>query len=144
MSATTHNHLSSETSWRDRFAIGAKQLRPTVRGLRLASGLILLTFVVTHLANHALGLVSLATMEFDRLAFPAVWRHPLVTGLMIGAVLVHLALALHAIYARRRLRMPPAEAAQLLLGLAIPPLLLIHILGMRGLHQIYGLDDTYS
>ncbi len=144
MSATTHNHLASAPSWRDRVAAAARKWRPTVRGLRLASGLIMLTFVATHLANHALGLVSLATMEFARLAFLAVWRHPLGTALIVGAVLVHLALALYALYARRRLRMPPAEAVQLLLGLAIPPLLLIHILGTRGLHQIYGLDDTYS
>ena len=33
------------------------------RRLRLASGLVLFSYVVTHLVNHSLGIVSLAAME---------------------------------------------------------------------------------
>ncbi len=34
-----------------------------VRRLRLWSGLILFTYLTTHFANHALGLISLRAME---------------------------------------------------------------------------------
>ena len=144
MAEITRNSLLSRHAWVTHLAAKVRAWRPTVRGLRQGSGLILLAFVVTHLANHALGLISLVTMESGRLYFLAFWRNPVVESIVIGAVLVHVVLALYAVYARRRLRMPLAEGAQLLLGLAIPPLLLIHILATRGLHQIYGLDDTYT
>ena len=36
--------------------------------LRLASGLVLLTFAATHFLNHALGLMSLEAMQGMRLA----------------------------------------------------------------------------
>ncbi|MEE4235252.1 MAG: adenylate/guanylate cyclase domain-containing protein, partial [Anderseniella sp.] len=38
----------------------------TVRNVRLVSGLVLFAFVTAHLANHALGLVSLEVMEAFR------------------------------------------------------------------------------
>jgi adenylate cyclase len=44
------------------------------RAVRLATGLILLTYVATHLLNHALGLVSLAAAESGRELFLAFWR----------------------------------------------------------------------
>src|SRR2546427_10523723 len=40
--------------------------------------------------------------------------------------------------------MPLWEAAQLALGLAIPPLLVTHIVGTRIAWQIYGVEDAYS
>ncbi len=36
---------------------------PTFRDLRLGSGLVLFVYVATHLANHALGLASVALAE---------------------------------------------------------------------------------
>jgi adenylate cyclase len=57
---------------------------------------------------------------------------------------VHLGLAFWSLYWRRSLRMPAWEAAQLIVGLLIPPLLAIHIIGTRLVHAIYGTDDTYT
>ena len=51
-----------------------------LRNARLASGLVLMVFVVTHLANHALNLISLETAEAGRHVFLAVWRNPLGDG----------------------------------------------------------------
>ena len=93
-----------------------------VRQARLASGLILLTYLVTHFLNHALGLVSVAAMESGRLWFLLLWRNPLVSVILYGAVSTHFALALWSLYQRRTLRMPFWEALQLTAGLAIPPL----------------------
>jgi adenylate cyclase len=48
----------------------------SARRVRLASGLVLFAYVTTHLANHALGLVSLDAMEAGRVYFLALWRAP--------------------------------------------------------------------
>src|SRR6266487_837060 len=77
--------------------------------LRLASGLVLFGYVTTHLLNHALGLVSVEAAEAGRTWFVAVWRHPIGTVLLYSSLTCHLALALHAVFARRHLRLPHWE-----------------------------------
>ena len=116
----------------------------SARRVRLASGLVLFAYVTTHLANHALGLVSLETMEAGRVYFLALWRSPLGSLVLYSALTSHVALAFWALYQRRTLRMPLWEAAQLTLGLAIPPLLVSHIVGTRLAWQLYGVEDAYS
>ncbi len=114
------------------------------RRLRLITGLILLTYLTTHLLNHALGLISLQTMEAGRSWFVAFWRNPLATAALYGAFLVHFILALWSIYQRHHLRMPLWEALQLTLGLCIPLLLAVHFAGTRLANEWYGVEDTYS
>ena len=63
---------------------------------------------------------------------------------LYGSLVIHLGLAFWSIYRRRSLRMPAWEAAQLIVGLLIPPLLAIHVIGTRLVHAIYGTDDTYT
>ncbi len=123
---------------------GNLQIPITKRGLRLGSGLILFAFVVTHLANHALGLISLEAMELGRKYFLLLWRNPVGTMLFVGALLVHMVFALYAVYSRRRLKISIGEALQLILGFAAPVLLVIHLLGTRAAVQLYGTDDTYA
>ncbi|MDF1722730.1 MAG: adenylate/guanylate cyclase domain-containing protein [Minwuia sp.] len=116
-----------------------------VNRARLISGLILFAFVATHLLNHALGIISLPAMEAGREIFILVWRAPLMTVVLIAATVVHMALALFAVYRRRIWRgISLAEVIQLVTGFALPPLLVVHVLANRGLHDIYGLDDTYA
>ena len=112
--------------------------------LRLASGLVLFAFALTHFLNHALGIWSVGLMEAVQDWRTAVWGSAPGTVLLAGAFLVHVALALWKTARRRTLRMPPAEAAQLVLGLAIPLLLAKHVVGTAGLEAIAGVDDTYT
>jgi adenylate cyclase len=102
------------------------------------------TYVSLHLANHALGLVSLEAMDAGRVYFLALWRSPLGSLVLYSAWTAHVTLAFWSLYRRRTLRMPFWEAAQLALGLAIPPLLASHIVGTRLTWQAYGVEDAYS
>jgi adenylate cyclase len=111
--------------------------------LRLASGLVLMTFVASHLVNHALGIHSLQAMEAGRVVFVGVWRSWPGTALLYGALLTHLVLVVHKLYRRRSLKMPAWEIVQIALGLLIPFWLVVHIVGTRGMHQIAGVDDDY-
>ncbi|HLN85107.1 MAG TPA: adenylate/guanylate cyclase domain-containing protein, partial [Candidatus Limnocylindrales bacterium] len=115
-----------------------------VRRTRLVTGLILLSYLSTHLLNHSLGLISLDAMEWGRQWFLMLWRNPVGTLALYGALLTHLSLAFWALYQRRHLRMALAELLQLLFGLTIPVLLSIHIVGTRLNHELFGVDDSYT
>jgi len=114
------------------------------RRWRIVTGFILLTYLSTHFLNHAAALISLEAVEAGRDAFLLIWRNPLGTTLLYGALLIHFGLALYALYARRRLAdLSVSEWVQLLLGLTVPFLLAKHALGTRMLHEFYGVEDNY-
>ena len=115
-----------------------------IRRTRLITGLILLTYLTTHLLNHSLGLISLDAMEAGRAWFLALWRNPVGTTALYASLLIHFGLALWAIYQRHHLRMPLWEALQLTLGLCIPPLLAVHFVGTRLTYEWYGVEDSYA
>jgi adenylate cyclase len=120
------------------------QAKAIVRRARLVTGLTLFAYLLTHYLNHAAGLISLDAMEAGRTAFLLLWRNWPMTLLFYAAILVHLGLAYWAIYQRRSLRMAPWEAAQLLLGLAVPPLIVTHAIGTRLNAALFGTNDSYS
>ena len=104
----------------------------------------LFVFVASHLLNHALGIISLATMEAGREVFLAVWRNPVGSIVLIASLLIHFGLVLYTMFRRRTLRMPVREALQIVAGLAIPPLLAVHVIGTWGLNQNFGVTDLYA
>ena len=112
-----------------------------IRRTRIVTGLVLFTYLTTHLLNHSLGLISLDAMEAGRQWFLALWRNPLITTLLYGSLLTHFTLALYALYQRRHLRIPFWEALQLTLGLCIPLLLAVHFVGTRMAYEWYGVED---
>ena len=115
-----------------------------IRRARIVTGLVLFTYLTTHLINHSLGLISLDAMEAGREWFLALWRNPLSTALLYGSLLTHFTLALYALYQRRHLRIPFWEALQLTLGLCIPLLLAVHFVGTRMAYEWYGVEDLYA
>jgi len=117
---------------------------PLLGRLRLATGLVLFFYVLTHNLNHALGLVSLAAMDVGRIPFLAFWRFPPIEWLFFLSIVTHFVLGLRALYNRHSFKMPFAEGTQLVLGLSIPPLLTLHFLGTVVAHKVFGLDDAYE
>jgi adenylate cyclase len=115
-----------------------------IRPLRLWCGLILFSYIFTHFSNHALGLISLGAMEAARIWFLALWRNPVAESALLGALLAHWLLGLWLIYRRRTLRMPVWEAAQIIFGLAVPPLLAYHVIGTRVANAMFGTEDLYT
>jgi adenylate cyclase len=105
--------------------------RLIIRRLRLASGLFLLLFVAGHLCNLALGLVSLETMERWRGVLLVPWQSGLGQALLLAAAIVHAGLGLASLASRHSLAMSRTDWVQLLLGLATPPLLVNHVIGLQ-------------
>lgn len=120
---------------------GRRWLDP--QGWRLASGLVLFVFALTHFLNHALGLVSIRLMEDVQLGRIALWRSWPGTILLYGALGVHVGLVLWKLLRRRTWRMPKGEAVQIALGLSIPFLAAAHVATTRGLSSVTGIDNPY-
>jgi adenylate cyclase len=114
------------------------------RRLRLWSGLVLFVFVGTHLLNHALGVISLGAAEAGRVVFMWVWRNPIGTILLYGALITHIVLVLLALYQARHLRLPRWEIVRLALGLAMPFMLIPHIFGTHVLGAVYDFKLSYA
>ena len=115
-----------------------------MRLLRLVTGLVVASFVISHFLNHAFGVVSIDAMDRVRATLAAWWRSPVGTVLLYGSLLTHFALALVSLYRRTTLRMPLWEAAQLALGLAEPPLLIGHVIGTRFSWWLLGHNIGYE
>ncbi len=115
-----------------------------IRNFRMASGVVLMVYVISHLMNHSLGLVSLELLEDGRLWFLAVWRSPVGFSILYGSLAVHLGLSLWGVYVRRKMALTSSEAVQHFLGMAIPILLIGHVVGTHGAVSMAGTDDTYT
>jgi adenylate cyclase len=115
-----------------------------VRSVRLTSGLVLFTYVATHLLNHSLGNISLAWLERDLLVQKFIWQGWLGTVVLYGALVTHFCLALWSLYERRSVHWNASELTQLLLGLCIPPLLASHLAGTRIAFAAFDLNKGYA
>ena len=114
------------------------------RTLRLGSGLILFAYITMHLANHALGLISLDAAEAGLKVALVVWHSWPGTGLLYGAFVFHFFNALWAVYEMRTFRVPPAELLRIVLGFWLPIALIGHIAATRIAFAVFDQSSTYS
>ena len=114
-----------------------------IQHIRMASGVILFFYVFLHLCNHSLGLISLEAMEAGRYTAEVIWRSWPGTILLYGALLTHFALSFFSILRHRSLNLPVREWVQLLLGLSIPPLMVLHVMSTRLMASSFDLNDSY-
>jgi adenylate cyclase len=112
--------------------------------LRIASGLILFAFAATHFINHALGLVSLELMQAGQDVRTLITRSPPGTAILVLAAVAHFVLGVSKFLGRHTWRIGVRDAVQLSFGLLIPAVLLRHVLGTRGAHELFGVEDSYS
>src|SRR5271169_5388502 len=103
----------------------------------------MLAYVTMHLLNHAVGLISLRAMEDVLWYVFRIWTNRPAQMLLYGSFLIHYVLALSALWQRRTLRLRIAEAAQLVLGFAIPLLLVRHVVATRISDSFFHTDVGY-
>ena len=114
-----------------------------VMRMRLGSGLVLLVYVVAHLTNHTLGIVSLEAMNAGLALTIAPWRTLPGTIVLYGATGIHIATVAWSLYQRQTLRLAKWQLWQTILGLTIPAVLAGHVVGTRGLHSFAGFESDY-
>ena len=117
--------------------------RPILSQVRSFTGVIIGTYVTLHLLNHALGLISLDAQETARPYFMAFWHSPPGQLLLYGSLILHAGCALSVLWRRRTYALPIWEGTQIILGLTIPYLLLVHIVNTRGTRILTGIDINY-
>src|SRR4030081_2509902 len=103
----------------------------SVRQIRLACGVVLFAYLVSHFLNHALGNISMDALAAGVYYHVAFWQFPPVGIAFYAAALVHTGLGISALYERREFRWKAIEPLQLVLGLSIPALVLTHTYGVR-------------
>ncbi|WP_430473589.1 adenylate/guanylate cyclase domain-containing protein [Thalassospira lucentensis] len=102
-----------------------------IQNLRLYSGLTMFAYVLTHLLNHAAGIVSPEFMETIDAFSTEIWQFPPLEILLLLSLVVHFILATGRLTTRRSLRLRKSEWVQMILGLCIPFLLFRHIIATR-------------
>jgi adenylate cyclase len=117
---------------------------PSLRQIRLATGLVLFVYATLHFANHALGNVSIGAMESGLVLQRLIWQSLPGAVILYLSLLTHMGLGFWALYARRRFRWTRLEASQLVLGLTIPFLLANHVIGTRIAMSQFGLEKGYA
>jgi adenylate cyclase len=110
-----------------------------VRQVRLATGLVMFTYIFSHFFNHALGNISYETMEAWLRLHVWWWRIPVVNYTLYTAAVIHFSLGLWALYQRRHFRYTAIEITQLVLGLSIPLWLASHFGAVRLNGALFGL-----
>jgi adenylate cyclase len=116
----------------------------TRRRIRLGAGALMWVYIASHLANHALGLVSLAAAEQGLKLAVAVWHSLPGTVLLYSAFVLHVSLALNGLYHRHIMSQPPSELLRIAFGLSIPLLLIGHAVSTRLAWELYGLAPQYE
>ena len=114
-----------------------------VRQVRLACGLVLFAYLVSHFLNHALGNISMDALAAGVYYHTLFWQFLPVAIVFYAAALVHTGLGIWALYERRQFRWKAIEPLQLVLGLSIPALIIAHIVGVRLGQTLFGHEKLY-
>lgn len=126
----------------------SEQIRAHLRGIgvrqvRLACGLVLFSYLISHFLNHALGNISLAAMADGVYYHTRFWQFLPIAIIFYGSALVHSSLGLWALYQRRQFSWVALEPLQLLLGLSIPALVAFHVIGARLGQSLFDQEKLY-
>jgi adenylate cyclase len=114
-----------------------------IRQIRLASGLVLFAYLVSHFLNHALGNISMDALAEGVRFHTLFWQFLPVAIILYTAVLVHFSLGIWALYQRRQFSWRTIELLQLVLGLSIPVLIASHVIGVRLGQTLFGHEKLY-
>src|ERR1700722_7188823 len=102
-----------------------------VRQIRLACGLVLFAYLLSHFINHALGNISLDALATRVRYHTAFWKSLPIAAVFYAAASPPAALGIWPLYQRRQFHWKAIEPIQLVLGLSIPALIITHLAGVR-------------
>jgi adenylate cyclase len=115
----------------------------SVRQVRLACGMVLFAYLVSHFLNHALGNISMDALATGVYFHTAFWQFWPVAVVFYAASVTHAGLGIWALYERREFRWKAIEPLQLVLGLSIPALIIAHIVGVRLGQTLFDQEKLY-
>jgi adenylate cyclase len=125
-----------------------ERLRRSTRGIglrqiRLACGMVLYAYLVSHFLNHALGNISMDALAAGVYYHTLFWQFLPVAIVFYGAATIHSGLGIWALYQRRQFHWKAIEPLQLVLGLSVPALIVTHVVGARLGQTLFGNEKLY-
>jgi adenylate cyclase len=102
-----------------------------VRQIRLACGMVLFAYLLSHFVNHAFGNISLDALATGLRYHTAFWKRLPIATVFYAAAATHAGLGICGLYQRRQFHWKAIEPIQLVLGLSIPALIITHLAGVR-------------
>ncbi|MBK5652695.1 MAG: 2Fe-2S iron-sulfur cluster binding domain-containing protein [Rhizobium sp.] len=114
-----------------------------LRQVRLVTGAIMFAYLISHFLNHALGNISTEALAIGVHYHTEFWQFLPVAIVFYTACLVHTALGIWALFQRREFHWKAVEPLQLALGLSIPMLIIVHVVGVRLGQTLYGHEKLY-
>jgi adenylate cyclase len=113
--------------------------------LLMYSGWILYFYAFTHLLNHSMGILGLQTLEGAREIFIAFWRLPVLEWLVITCLVIHFVFVMYKLFTKSTYKgLSGTEWTQIVLGLIIPVLLVVHIFETKIPTLLFDTNDSYS
>jgi adenylate cyclase len=116
----------------------------SLRQVRLACGLVLFAYLLSHFLNHALGNISLDAMGAGVVIHARFWQFTPIAVAFYSAATIHTGLGIWALYERRQFHGKAIEPLQLTLGLSIPALIVAHVVGMRLGQTLFAQERGYE
>jgi adenylate cyclase len=114
-----------------------------LRQVRLACGVVLYAYLVSHFLNHALGNISMDALAVGVRYHTLFWQFLPVAIVFYAAVAIHGSLGIWALYQRRQFHWKAIEPLQLVLGLSVPALIVTHVVGARLGQTLFGNEKLY-
>src|SRR4051794_15086726 len=126
---------------RERIASAVRGI--SVRQVRLACGMILFAYLLSHFLNHALGNISIDALATGVHYHGAFWQFLPVAIVFYGAALVHTGLGVWAFYERRQFRWKGTGPLRFGFGFPIPRLFIAPFPGVRFVLTFFDHQNLY-
>jgi adenylate cyclase len=111
--------------------------------IRLASGMLLAVYVLSHFLNHMLGTVSIELQQSAAKFLTTPWNRSPLLWVLLTALVLHPLFSMLTLQRRRHLILPAWQRAQIWLGLLIPPLLSPHLIKAFMYTHKFNVDVSY-
>jgi len=122
-----------------------EDLNSLSRKLRIFSGVILFAYVLMHLLNHSVNVISIEAADFIRENyFRVVWQNPIGLTFLYGSLIVHMILGFYSILIKKSFKLKGIEWIQILFPVLALLLLLQHIAASFIITKIFGGEETYK
>ena len=115
-----------------------------IRRVRVYSGMIIFAYVSVHLLNHSLGLISISAMDSFNRYVSAVIKTTLGTTILYSAFLGHIICGFISLFKRRSFKLPARDWAQIIFGILLPWVLLVHVIANGYSTRVENLNSSYA
>ena len=123
----------------------SEDINSVARKLRIFSGAVLFFYVLTHLLNHSVNIISIPAADYIKNNyFHLLWKNPVGTVLLYGSFLIHIPLGFYDVGKRKSFKMSGREWIQIIFPILGFFFVSFHIVGAFIFTRIFDGKLTYE